>query len=146
MPLDSTRAQAPHIAMGSWSGKPTIARAMALLEANAASAFSLPIRINWTGVGLRRVRRAITWLDAAIISVHRRPRDIQERAAVVARGEIMGDFRFMARFEGEGWVWLQRKGPLARPFLNYAGQLLRVGKRPRYPRAPGGRATRSSRS
>lgn len=70
MPLESTRAQAPHIAAGSCKGKATIARAIALPDASAASAFSLPIRIHWAGVGLRRVRRAMTWLDAAIISIH----------------------------------------------------------------------------
>jgi hypothetical protein len=101
MPVDSTRAHAPHIAMGSWSGKPTIARAMALLEANAASAFSLPMRINSAGVGLRRVRREITWPDAAIISIHCKLRFIQESAAAV-------DFRFMAVLEGDMREWLLR--------------------------------------
>ena len=52
------------------------------------------------------MRRATTRLDAAIISIHRRPRDIQERAAVVAWGAIMGDFRFMAMFEGDEPGWL----------------------------------------
>ena len=102
MPLDSTRAQALHIAMGSPSGKPTIARAMALFEASAASAFSLPIRINWTGVGRRLVRRAITWLDAAIISIQRIPSEDQARVAVIAGGVLVRDLRFIGLFGALG--------------------------------------------
>ena len=106
MPLDSTRAQALHMATGSWSGKPIIARAIALPEANAASAFSLPMCIHWAGVGLRRVRRAITWLDAEIISIHRRPSVDQARAASTAFG--MGAFRFVAVLEPLEPGWLPR--------------------------------------
>ena len=75
-------------------------RAIALPEATAASTFSPLIRIHCPALGVRLVRRAITWPDAAIISIQRTPRDVQARAAVTAGGALMEGFRFMAVFDG----------------------------------------------
>src|SRR5690242_12078258 len=82
---------------------------MALPEASAACPFSLPMCIHCDAVGLRDMRRAITWLDAAIISIHCRPSEVH--ASEAARvGTTMFRLRLMPRCYAQN-----EKGPLARP-------------------------------
>ena len=67
-------------------------RAIAWDDSTIASAFSLPIVKSWAGVLGRCVRRATTWLEAAIISIHLRPSVLQAKAASKGVGVLMSSF------------------------------------------------------
>ena len=70
MPLVRSRAHASHAASGFAGGAASMWRATAWDDSTIASTFSLPIVKSCAGVLGRRVRRATTWLEAAIISIH----------------------------------------------------------------------------
>src|SRR5205814_1864997 len=96
MPLVRTRAQAFEMAIRSWVGNSIISLAMALDDSIAASIFSAPMWKRRAGVACRRVRRAMTWLEAAIISSHLKPSVFQARAT--SRGECVFKIGFLSEF------------------------------------------------